>query len=563
MKFKRLATFVTVLLLAAMPVIPFVSPGKVAAAGASAHNWTGAAGDHKMSTAGNWSTNEVPDANDSVYFPAGVGTQQVTDDLASVMTWFVVGVDSSYTQAGWYNYTFTGYVKAKNITTYSPLNNATGVATFSGTLSLYGNNSDFSALVNAAENTTIFLNTSSMVLETLDGLSLKGNGSISINSASVIGSTDRIAASDDVSLAVTGSWGASPSGGFRTNDTAKVNISGAGTGILGTTLSYFASGTQLLFPSGTTIDTPLTFEDGATIRILGVGQGEKVATFSGNVVLDGAVQYDDGHNGVDLKLTGNISGTGTINPIAGTEGDVVVVPGAGKTNTSGTPNGTIAPAVKTTTVTDSNSDTTTVYANNILIVNGQRGDTTVNAGGVLKGIGTVGTLSVLGGGTVAPGQSPGCLSSGNTTFATDSIFEVEIAGNTVCADYDQLHVAGTITLDNAILKPIFLNNFKPKAGDVFTIIDTNGSDPNPPGTFKDLPEGATTTIDGVVFKISYIGGDGNDVTLTVQSVVHPPSAPNTGIQFLASNPLLTLVLTALATGVLFVLSRKYGITSKR
>ena len=43
------------------------------------------------------------------------------------------------------------------------------------------------------------------------------------------------------------------------------------------------------------------------------------------------------------------------------------------------------------------------------------------------------------------------------------------------------------------------------------------------GTFKDLPEGATL-IAGQAFevKISYVGGSGNDITLTVTNVVPAP-----------------------------------------
>ncbi len=39
------------------------------------------------------------------------------------------------------------------------------------------------------------------------------------------------------------------------------------------------------------------------------------------------------------------------------------------------------------------------------------------------------------------------------------------------------------------------------------------------GTFTGLPEGASITSRGATFVISYIGGTGNDVVLTVTSVV--------------------------------------------
>lgn len=52
--------------------------------------------------------------------------------------------------------------------------------------------------------------------------------------------------------------------------------------------------------------------------------------------------------------------------------------------------------------------------------------------------------------------------------------------------------------------------------DTFLIIVRAGGS----GAFKDLPQDATVKVNGVTLKISYTGGDGNDVTLTAQ-----PPAP--------------------------------------
>ena len=58
------------------------------------------------------------------------------------------------------------------------------------------------------------------------------------------------------------------------------------------------------------------------------------------------------------------------------------------------------------------------------------------------------------------------------------------------------------------------------------------------GTFKGLAEGATFTVSGYVFKISYVGGDGNDVVLSVQSV---PALPKTGFSLPLANAYLVLI----------------------
>src|SRR4029434_11138134 len=38
------------------------------------------------------------------------------------------------------------------------------------------------------------------------------------------------------------------------------------------------------------------------------------------------------------------------------------------------------------------------------------------------------------------------------------------------------------------------------------------------GTFNGMPEASVITLNGAQFKLSYVGGDGNDVTLTVTFV---------------------------------------------
>jgi len=82
---------------------------------------------------------------------------------------------------------------------------------------------------------------------------------------------------------------------------------------------------------------------------------------------------------------------------------------------------------------------------------------------------------------------------------------------------DTVKVTGTVTLAGDLG---FATKGVPLPGQVFTIIDNDGTDPVN-GTFhqfgigKPLPEGATfTTADGFSFTISYHGGDGNDVVVT-------------------------------------------------
>lgn len=178
---------------------------------------------------------------------------------------------------------------------------------------------------------------------------------------------------------------------------------------------------------------------------------------------------------------------------------------------------------------------------------------TVNKGGILAGKGKVGNITLEDGGHLAPGESPGCLSSGNLAFVAGAVYDFELGGATVCTEYDQMKVTGTVTLGNGTLSTLLINGYKPVAGQAYTIIENDGADAVS-GTFNNLAEGATFTVSGYVLKISYAGGDGNDVVITVQTV---PTTPDTGFALLTNNPILTLVSTTALAGIMVILAKKY------
>ncbi|MCY2987135.1 MAG: autotransporter-associated beta strand repeat-containing protein, partial [Planctomycetota bacterium] len=151
------------------------------------------------------------------------------------------------------------------------------------------------------------------------------------------------------------------------------------------------------------------------------------------------------------------------------------------------------------------------------------------AGGTLGGNGTVGAISVAASGTVSPGDgtgdgtgTAGILHSGDVTWNTDTTFLAELFnGSGPGSGHDQLRVAGGISLGHATLD--FRPSFTPADGAQFTIVDNDGIDAVF-GTFRDtlgniLTGGAVFTVGGRTFRISYAGGDGNDVVLTYQSAV--------------------------------------------
>ena len=133
------------------------------------------------------------------------------------------------------------------------------------------------------------------------------------------------------------------------------------------------------------------------------------------------------------------------------------------------------------------------------------------------GTGTVGTTTVTSG-VISAGtlNSPtGVLNINNGLhFTANGSYACKIGGTTPGANgHDQLNVAGVVYLLNAQLAPIPWNGFVPAVGDTFLILQNDGTEPIG-GTFLNLPEGATFGALDTMFQITYLGGDGNDVSIT-------------------------------------------------
>lgn len=214
----------------------------------------------------------------------------------------------------------------------------------------------------------------------------------------------------------------------------------------------------------------------------------------------------------------------------------------------------------TTTIT-SNQDYSaynfTLLNNETLILDGSLCDVIVSSGGILQGTGHACTITVNSGGTIAPGHSPGCIASGNLNLA--GTYTAQLAGMTACSGYDQLQVTGTVAVGGT-LNIALLNGFTPATGDSFTLIANDGVDPVT-GTFAGLPEGSTITIGTSRFSISYLGGDGNDVTLT--ALANLPGLPQTGNGTKENSPgiFATIVIVAFGISTLLI-KRRVAILQK-
>ena len=257
-------------------------------------------------------------------------------------------------------------------------------------------------------------------------------------------------------------------------------------------------------------------QEGGTLALAGP------LTLTGSTVAPGTGggAGNGGAFGAGVFLQGN--GTVTFSPSAGqtqTVSDAIAdQTGSGGTGGNAGSWGLTKSGAGTLVLGASNTYTgaTTVSGGTLRVDGTQTGSAiTVQNGATLAGNGTVGTVTVNAGGAIAPGASPGILSATNVTFSASSLLAIELNGTTAGTQYDQLNASGTTTLNGATLSVTL--GFSAPAGTMFTVV-TNAA-----GMFAGLAQGATISAGGQQLQISYVGGDGNDVVLTVLSP--PPSPP--------------------------------------
>jgi autotransporter-associated beta strand protein len=136
---------------------------------------------------------------------------------------------------------------------------------------------------------------------------------------------------------------------------------------------------------------------------------------------------------------------------------------------------------------------------------------TVGNGATLRGNGSCGgAISVQGGGILAPGASPGELSSAGLTMVGGATLVAEINGPTPATEYDRITVNGPISLGGATLTVAL--GYAPSDGQKFAVISQpqgQGVD----GAFAGLAEGAHLQVGAATLGITYQGGGGGDVVL--------------------------------------------------
>ena len=540
--YTKLASIVAVA--AVVGAVVFHSPVNAAPA---TFTWTGAAGDHKMSTAGNWKEGSVPTAGSKLVFKCVVGGQEnIQNDLTVALSGLEVKKLSSLPD----NKSCTEY--KINAMRFTP------DAEFTG---------DFTS-IDDKDNRKI----PHVELENFGGLSnMKSNGFDFRLKTPYGGPIMR-----RLEIANTGyNYIECNSTNYSTiaaekiaGENANVRLNGANNiliknkGQLGINLDNDTSASKITFENGAMITHGIDCHDDAYSR---PGAGSDVTTvLSGDIVLNGDVEYKLPSN-MTVKITGKLSGPGKFVAHKDNEGNVLV---ESSNNTSGTPNGRYGSTHEAKLIKlDDNKPNDILIAKRgeTVLLNGRRKEVWVNEGGVIGGNATTEHLYVCG--VVSPGNnSPGKITASEAFgMYNDGVYKAEILDKD---HYDQIVLETTLfyglELSDSRLDLTYLEGGVIKKGDTFTIID-NKTTHLMRGTFKDLPEGAEVTVGGAIFKISYVGGDGNDVVLTaLNDSVAPkaskdpkaPKAPNTGGEKLAVNLIGAMAGVASAVALLVVVKRK-------
>jgi len=432
--------------------------------------WTGAGSDKKFSNALNWSgCAGAPTDNDILTFDITSLTADVTvsNDISALTVdgINIIGTGNyRFTLAG--DFTVNGDIAATSAVSFiDNLTLAKNIAV-GGVVSF----ADSGSLNVAAYNLAI---TSGFVY--FDG-TVSGSGAINLSTGGAFAVLDGDASAFTGAVQMVSGAGAELSPSTLSASASLTVASGASLTLCSFNGASMATpltvGGDTSFASSAVITAPMCGAGG--VATLGVNPKASVnwtgaITLTANTVIDGAG---------DFKVTGPLSGAFTLTQKAGSTGQVTI---AASANTSKTANGTQVSQFLSTTYSE-NQPTVSIDAtpNQEAILSGTYLNANVN-GGILKGTGTLkGALNVYSTGTVAPGNSPGCITS--DTLALQGIYLFEMGGADPCTGYDQLKVlnatnaADAVTLDaaTATLTTSLYNSYAPKKGQVFIIIDQAG-----------------------------------------------------------------------------------------
>jgi hypothetical protein len=110
--------------------------------------------------------------------------------------------------------------------------------------------------------------------------------------------------------------------------------------------------------------------------------------------------------------------------------------------------------------------------------------------------------------------APGTLTvQGAVTFNSDAIYKVGLKTKDVIAGKT---VANGVTIQSGASFSFVVHQHRVlRPGTLLTVLENTAGTPIA-GAFSNLPDGSTFMVGLNTYRVSYEGGDGNDLTLTVQ-----------------------------------------------
>jgi autotransporter-associated beta strand protein len=252
--------------------------------------------------------------------------------------------------------------------------------------------------------------------------------------------------------------------------------------------------------------------------------GAFTLTISTGVAINAAQAWTNNSSNL-FTVSGNVA-LGAALTVNGT-GDTLIsgiLAGGGASSLTKDGTGTLTLTSANTYDGDTTVNNGTLLVNNTVGSGTGMGDVIVNTGGTLGGTGIIsGAVTVNAGGNLSPGNGGNNTEtlqiSGALTMAATSNFRVDINGSPASGNFDQIVAGGTVNVTGSNL--VVTVGTIVTNGDVFTIVNkTSGGAVT--GTFAGIPQGGTVVgSDGTVFQVSYTGGTGNDITLTVIAAAVP------------------------------------------
>ncbi|MEY4615040.1 MAG: hypothetical protein RL179_3013, partial [Planctomycetota bacterium] len=407
----------------------------------------------------------------------------------------------------------SGYTSSPTITIAS---NGNPNIYFNGPVNLSGN-----TLLSSTNGTvpgSIFF---ASTVDGLGNLAVESSGTVTFNDN--LGATNRVGVlelrrainNNPNGIAVTFN------GNLNTSTLNLLNVNGEvrflGSALVQTALNTSAGNYSLNFlGASTAIGGQANFLNAGAVRL------------SNTTLFSGAVSFN---NAGSLEMQGIVTASGAFSVQR-----TVSVPAPLSLNLSSATNTISGAMTGTSTITLGGSGNLVLSANSPLFsgnfqvntgslqVSANYNNATVNlGGGTLRGTGQV--FNVVGAtGNLSPGSSLGTLTVGSQlTLASGNTFVTQINGANI-GSFGQVSVtSGVTSLGGSTLSITSATGLA--AGQQITIINNGNSVPIN-GQFKGLVEGASITVGNTIFTISYKGGTGNDVVLTVSSIVNPVLPPN-------------------------------------